>query len=259
MARMLGKTETDPVAGSMTVEQFFSFLKDTVEAYDSTIPIERKALAEAFVSWRDRWMALDPDNMSDEQISEGYRWPGYMSLLYECFMNWTFTSAARSIEFMNKFDLKPAKLLVYADGFGASSAVFATALPQTQVVAHIMGDQQLSIACRIQDRVQLPNLEIRSDTGPGDHDAIAAFESFEHFKDPIAAARPVLEPAALLFYTAPWNVSAHGHFMTYGGVPRDKYSRVFGKFLKEQGWKSSNQVFKFAFFNGYPRVHVKQS
>jgi hypothetical protein len=243
--------EGRPIAKNSTPEQFFQLLIDECQAADATIPITKASLKACFKDFNDRWQVhVAQDNFS---LDEAYSWPGYMTVLFECFFNWTYRSTALSLQFLKKFEIEPAEVLVFADGFGAASAMVASALPNTKVIANIMGAKQFAIAQNIKQKLDLQNMDVTQHFSSAE--VVFAFEALEHFQDPLAVAAELLEKAGILIYTAPWKVEAHGHFKTYSGYPAADFSKVFGKFMRNRGFLDSRKAVNFNFFNGYPRIY----
>lgn len=240
-------------AGQLDVGQYFSLLERLVGEADSTVALDRKSLKLAFERFRDQWWSSLPTGPS--AINDAYHWPGYLPVLYECFLNWTFRSTGLTLQFFKKFDLQAESAIVLADGFGASSAMVATAWPECQVYANIMGASQLQVARRLFAELNLPNLHLVESVRPAE--VVLSFETFEHFTEPEAYAGPLLPQAQVLSYTAPFAVKAHGHWPQYHGVPAEDYGKRFSKFVRSHGLVDSKKALGFSFFNGYPRLFIR--
>lgn len=244
-------------AGQLDVGAYLALIERLVAAEDSTIALDKGSLKQAFESFRDRWWSNLPPETDLAAINAAYAWDGYLPVLYECFLNWTFRSSALTMQFFRKFQLDAETAVVLADGFGAASAMFATAWPNCKVYANVMGSRQLKVARQLFAELNLPNLELVEQPVPAE--VVLSFETFEHFTEPETYAEPLLRDAQVISYTAPFAVQAHGHWPNYHGVPAADYGKRFSKFLRSRGFVDSKKAVNFAFFNGYPRLFLRQN
>ena len=229
-----------------------------------------KSLSEMFEIMKLEWYsavypedqpAIDPGKIDYEKM---YSFPGYQVALLECWINWTMKSTCNTIQFFRDHPERVKDTTVVADGFGAASIMWASAFPNVKVVAHIMGDSQASICAKALKHFNLPNLTLESGYSPATiHPVVLAYECFEHFYQPQAYATGIVRRCESLVYTAPWAVEAHGHFRAYlmdndeQATPNHLVSRKFGRWLRDNGFKSSGTMYGFTFFNGYPRMEFK--
>lgn len=220
-------------------------------------------LKEVYAVMNDVWdeEVLKPTQKPQEEIpfDELYSLPGYLTALLECWHNWTLKSTALAISFVRQHPELQQHTVFVCDGFGASSIMYAKAFPNILVTAHIMGESQLSLCKALTSELNLPNLQVVN--MPYTAPIVMAFETFEHFYDPITFAADFLSHAKMLCHSSPWTVPAHGHFAKYkmngAEVDRSDMPKLFGKWLKGLGFVNTSKVYGFRHWNGEPEQYVR--
>ncbi len=193
-----------------------------------------------------------------------YSTPVYLFALAYCYKVWTKANVSQTIKFFKQYAKHdPSSILDVFAGSGLSSVHLAAEFPGTYVLYHNTTPLQTEMARRLAQFLSIKNIVFIDEFTPAE--AVCGFEVFEHFQEPCAMAKTVLDDRSIRYYVdvSSFNVHSTGHFDTYfdSGVPysKGKIRKPFNATLRSLEFDKAEKlgIMPKAFWNNTPSIWVR--